>query len=94
MNDMEVIADKKLAVQQYTHRRLSTAVISEGIPITSWTQISGNTYGAVVALLMFVNQLFTNNKFIVRTHVPTNFSDLDKESSDILVSNKVVNNTD
>jgi hypothetical protein len=48
----------------------------------------------VVALLMFVNQLFTNNKCIVRTRVPTNFSDLDEGLSDILASNKVVNNTD
>ncbi len=41
-----------------------------GVPVTGWIQISGNTYSAVVS-----SSIFINNQRIVRTRVPTNFSD-------------------
>ena len=66
---------KKIGVQDEIYPQLSTAVISGGVPITGWTQVSGNTYSAVVPNLTFINQLFINNQRIVRTRVPTNFSD-------------------
>jgi hypothetical protein len=75
MSDTDIASYEKLAAQQHTHRRLSTASISGGVPITGWTQVSANTYSAVVPSLTFVNQLFINNQLIVRTRVPTNFSD-------------------
>jgi parallel beta-helix repeat protein len=66
---------EKIAAQEHTHQRLSRAIISGGVLITNWTQVSTNTYSAVVPSSMFVNQLFINNQRIVRTRVPTNFSD-------------------
>ena len=66
---------EKLVTQEPTRRRLPTATISGGVPITGWTQVSGNIYSAAVPSLSFVNQLFINDQRIVRTRVPTNFSD-------------------
>jgi parallel beta-helix repeat protein len=66
---------ERLMDQEHTHQRLPTATISGGVPITGWKQVSGNTYSAVVPSLAFVNQLFINNQRIVRTRVPTNYSD-------------------
>ena len=66
---------KEVTAREHTHRRMATATISGGVPITGWTQVSGNTYSAVVPSLKFVNQLFINNQRIVRTRVPTNCSD-------------------
>jgi len=60
---------------KHSHRRLTRAVISGGVPVTNWTSIGNNTYTAVVPELTFVTQLFINNERIVRTRVPTNFSD-------------------
>jgi parallel beta-helix repeat protein len=74
MNTTDVVFYEKLAAQEHTHQRLSRAIISGGVPITGWTQVSGNTYSAVVSSLTFVNQLFINNQRIVRTRVPTNYS--------------------
>jgi parallel beta-helix repeat protein len=71
----DTIFYERLSIDKYTHQRLSTAVISGGIPITNWTQVSGNTYSAVVPVPTFVTQLFINNQRIVRTRVPTNYSD-------------------
>jgi hypothetical protein len=65
----------QLAGQDHIHQRLPKASISGGIPITGWTQVSGNTYSATVPQSIFVNQLFINNQRIVRSRVPTNFSD-------------------
>jgi hypothetical protein len=45
------------------------------MPVTGWTQVSGNTYSAVVPSSLFVNQLFINNQRIVRTRIPMNHSD-------------------
>jgi hypothetical protein len=64
---------------EHSYTRLTTmspadAAISGGVPVTGWTQVSRNTYSAVVPSLTFVNQLFINNQRIVRTRVPTNFS--------------------
>ena len=75
MNDVNTASYTKLADQHATHRRLARASISGGIPISGWTQVSGNTYSAVVPTLSFVNQLFLNNQRIVRTRVPINFSE-------------------
>jgi parallel beta-helix repeat protein len=75
MNITDTVAYEELAAREHTHRRLSTAVISGGVPITDWTQMSGNTYSAVVPSLSFINQLFVDNQRIVRTRVPMNHSD-------------------
>ena len=75
MTSVDTAFYEKLAAGEHTHRRLQTAVISGGVPITGWTQVSGNTYSAVVPSLAYVNQLFINNQRIVRARVPTNFSD-------------------
>jgi parallel beta-helix repeat protein len=75
MSAVDTAVYTKLAAQEHTHRRLPTASISGGVPITGWTHVSGNTYSAVVPSLAFVNQLFINNQRIVRTRVPTNYSD-------------------
>ena len=66
---------EQLLAQEYTHRRLSKASISGGIPITGWTQVSGNAYSAVVSQPIFVNQLFVDDRRVVRSRVPMNFSD-------------------
>lgn len=66
---------QRMALGQHSHQRLKTATMSGGVPITGWTQVSGNTYSATVPSLSYVNQLFINNQRIVRTRVPTNFSD-------------------
>ncbi len=66
---------EEVAAQEHTHRRLLTASMSGGIPITGWTQVSGNTYSAIVSQPIFVNQLFVDNRRVVRARVPTNYSD-------------------
>ena len=75
MNPEDTLFYKKLAAPQDIHQHLETATISGGISITNWTQVSTNTYTAMVPQLLFVNQLFVNNQRIPRTRVPTNFSD-------------------
>ena len=75
MSAVDVAFYAKLAAQEHAHQQLSRAVISGGLPITAWKQVSGNTYSAVVPSSLFVNQLFINNQRIVRTRVPTNYSD-------------------
>ena len=66
---------EEVAAQERTHRRLTTASISGGVPVTGWTHVSGNTFSATVPQPIFVNQLFVDNRRIVRTRVPTNYSD-------------------
>ena len=66
---------EKRTTAEHPYQRLPSATISGGVPITNWTFIGNNTYSAVVPSLTFVNQLFINNQRIVRTRVPTNFSD-------------------
>ena len=75
MNSFDATFYEQIYTQDEVHPRLSAAVISGGVPIIGWTQVSGNTYSAVVSNLTFVNQLFINDQRIVRTRVPTNFSD-------------------
>ena len=75
MNATDAIFYEKLRSSGHMHPRLPRATISGGIPITNWTQLGNNTYSAVVPSLTFVNQLFINNQRIVRTRVPTNFSE-------------------
>ncbi|CAF1378788.1 unnamed protein product [Adineta ricciae] len=65
----------ELVTREKSHQRLKQAVISGGTPITGWIHVSGNVYSAVVPSSLFVNQLFVNNQRIVRTRVPTNFSE-------------------
>ena len=55
--------------------RLSTAVISGGVEVKNWIKISENTYSSIVSQLTNVNQLFVNNHRLVRTRIPTNYSD-------------------
>jgi hypothetical protein len=75
MNDNDVSFYKDSIASESTHRRLSTAVISGGIPITDWTAVGNNTYKSVITQEIFVNQLFVNNERIVRSRVPTNYSE-------------------
>jgi hypothetical protein len=75
MNDNDIAFYKELAASEHIHRRLATAVISGGIPVTDWIAIGNNTYKAVITQPIFVNQLFVNNKRIVRSRVPTNYSE-------------------
>jgi parallel beta-helix repeat protein len=75
MNSADISTYTHIAVQEYAHRRLPTASISGGVLVTGWTKVSGNTYSAVVPQLTFVNQLFVDNKRIVRSRVPMNHSD-------------------
>jgi parallel beta-helix repeat protein len=75
MNGNDIAFYKELAASEHTHRRLATAVISGGIPVTDWIAIGNNTYKAVITRPIFVNQLYINNKRIARSRVPTNFSE-------------------
>jgi hypothetical protein len=72
-DDTDVYA--KLAACEHTYKRLPAATISGGVLVTGWKQTGPNTYSAVVAPSMFVNQLFINNHRIIRTRVPMNQSD-------------------
>lgn len=50
---------------------LTKASISGGTPITNWKSIGNNRYSAVVPdSVVFANQLFVNNRRVVRTRVP------------------------
>ncbi len=75
MADADTIFYDELAARERTHRRLPTASVSGGIPVTGWIALGNNTYKAIVTQSIFVNQLFINNQRIVRTRVPTNHSD-------------------
>ena len=75
MNNAEVKFYEKIIAQEYSHPRLTTAIISGGVKVSGWTQVSGNIYSASVPSLTYVNQLFMNNQRIVRTRIPTNYSD-------------------
>ncbi|CAF2860443.1 unnamed protein product [Rotaria sp. Silwood2] len=66
---------EEFAAREHTHRRLSRASISGGLPITDWIAVGNNIYKAIVSSTMFVNQLFVNNRRIVRTRIPMNQSD-------------------
>ncbi len=71
----DALAFEQLLANEPTHRRLSKAVISGGVPVTGWTLVKENTYSAVVPSLTFVNQLFVDNQRIVRRRVPMNHSE-------------------
>ena len=75
MTALETTTFDQLADQEHTHQRLTRAVISGGVPVTGWKSLGNNTYSVEVPSLTFVTQLFINNQRIVRTRVPTNFSD-------------------
>ncbi len=64
-----------LAAHKHEYQRLSRASISGRVLVSGWKPFSINTYSAVVAPSIFVNQLFMNNQRIMRTRVPTNLSD-------------------
>jgi hypothetical protein len=65
----------KLPAHEHGHRGLPTATISGGVLVTGWKQVNTNTYSAVVGPSIFVNQLFINNRRIMRTRVPMNLFD-------------------
>ena len=73
--DHSDVYSKLLATGGHKYPRSLTATISGGVVITGWNQVSANTYNAVVAPSIFVNQLFINNRRIMRTRVPMNQSD-------------------
>jgi parallel beta-helix repeat protein len=75
MNAEDTAVYEEVAAREHTHQRLSTASISGGIPVTGWTQIAGNLYTVTISQPIFVNQLFVNNRRILRTRVPMNPSD-------------------
>ena len=75
MSDEDARLYDEIVAQDQNYRRLPTASISGGIPITGWTQTNKNTYQAVLSQPIFVNQLFVDNRRIPRTRVPTNYSD-------------------
>ncbi|CAF4180409.1 unnamed protein product [Rotaria sp. Silwood2] len=75
MSDKDAAFYEELATSEHTHRRLPTASISGGIPITGWISLGNNTYKAVVTQPIFVNQLFVANRRIVRTRIPMNQSE-------------------
>ena len=75
MSAEDIATFQKVSNHEYQHHISSMASISGGIPVTNWTKVSGNTYSAIVPRLTFVNQLFVNNRRIVRTRVPTNYSE-------------------
>ena len=64
----------RLIASTHRFRHLTKAVLSGGVPVTNWTQISENTYSTVVPSLSFVNQLFVDDRRVVRTRVPMNHS--------------------
>ena len=64
-----------IVTEEPLHRQLRRASISGGVPITGWTKVSENTYSAVVQQPIFVNQLFANDRRVVRARVPSNYSD-------------------
>lgn len=76
MSDKDAGFYAAIAAREHTHRRLKTASISGGVLITGWTPASGNTFTAVVQQQSaFINQLFVNDRRVVRARVPTNYSD-------------------
>ena len=75
MNISDVLAYEKFLLHIPKNERLSTAIISGGVRVTGWTKVNETTYSAVVPSLNFVNQLFVDNRRIIRTRVPTNHSE-------------------
>ena len=66
---------KEFTIDEHIHRQLPVASISGGIPVAGWTPVGNNTYRAVVNYPVFVNQLFVNNRRVVRTRMPMNQSE-------------------
>jgi len=75
MNSTDADFYDTLLDHHHTYPRLTKAVISGGMPITNWTPLGNNTFSATVPSLSYVNQLFINDQRIVRTRVPTNYSE-------------------
>jgi hypothetical protein len=75
MNAKDIAFYAELVSRERTHRRLSSASISGGIPVTGWTSVGNNTYKATITQSIFVNQLFVDNRRVVRTRLPSNHSD-------------------
>jgi hypothetical protein len=75
MNNVDVRFYEKIIAEEYAYHRLTTAIISGGVKVSGWTQVSENIYSSSVPSLTYVNQLFLNNQRIVRTRIPTNYSD-------------------
>ncbi|CAF0926453.1 unnamed protein product [Rotaria sp. Silwood1] len=65
---------EELIVRDHTYRRLSRASISGGMPITHWIEIDDDVYKAVVPSTVYVNQLFADDRRIIRTRIPMNQS--------------------
>ncbi|CAF1354934.1 unnamed protein product [Adineta steineri] len=75
MNAEDTAFYKDLAVEDHIHRKLSTASISGGIPVTGWISVGDNLYKARVTTTTFINQLFVDNRRISRTRLPMNPSE-------------------
>ena len=89
MSAIDIAFYEELVSREQTHRRLQSASISGGIPVTGWTQVSGNTYSATVPSSIFVNQLFVNNQRVVRSRVPMNHSEYLQYAAPLNDSTKV-----
>ena len=76
MNEEEIsIARNFHHLQIDTDSDLKQASLSGGIVVTNWTKVSGNIFSAVVSVPTYINQLFVNNRRLVRTRVPMNPAD-------------------
>ncbi len=75
MNAAETAVYERLVAREHKHRRLPAASISGGVPVTGWNRVGGNIYSAVVPPSIFVNQLFVDDRRVVRTRVPVNQSE-------------------
>ncbi len=65
-DDTEIYA--KLAAHKHEYRKLPTASISGGVLVTGWKQVSANTYSAVVAPWIYVNQFTSEMRLIIEQH--------------------------
>ncbi len=75
MNITDALVYEQMLTHEPNHRRLVKAVISGGMLVTEWRKVNETTYSAVVPSSIYVNQLFVNDRRIVRTRVPTTYSD-------------------
>jgi hypothetical protein len=75
MNITDNLAYERLLARESTHRRLSKAVLSDGMPVTGWIKINETTCSAKAPSSTFVNQLFIDNRRVPCTRVPMNYSE-------------------
>lgn len=75
MSVQDVSFIRKRLAREHARQRLPRASISGGMPITNWTAAGTNLYQATVTAPIFVNQLFVNNRRVVRTRYPSDPSE-------------------